>query len=258
VKEIYPEDPVWHGYDMVHGITIHGLQFTQPDKRQLPTAYFSEVSGIGTMLLNHPKYGHGMRVGVIGLGVGTLAAYGQPGDMYRFYEINPIVVDLAQGKGGYFSFLKDSKAQVTTVLGDGRISLERELAQNGSDQLDLLVIDAFSSDSIPVHLLTKEAFDIYLKHLVPNGIVAANISNRNIDLRPVLWQQAKYYHMQMVVVTTEGDGKRIFTAKWALLSRSPDAFENPAIASKATFMDGYSTTIPQWTDDFSNLFQILQ
>jgi hypothetical protein len=258
VKEVFPDDPIWQGFEMVHGITIHGLQFIQPDKRLQPTAYFSEMGGVGMMILNHPKYGHGMRVGVVGEGIGTLAAYGQPGDVYRFYELDPIVVDLAQGKGGYFSYLKDSKAQVTTVYGDGRISLERELAQNGSDQFDLLAMDAFSSDSVPVHLLTREAFDVYLKHLAPDGILVVNISNRNIDLKPVLWQQAKFFNLKMIVIQSEGDGKRIFTSKFALLAHSADAFQNPAIASKATSMEGYQTTIPQWTDDFSNLFQILQ
>ena len=258
VKEINPQDPAWHGYDLVHGITIHGLQFSQPDKRQLPTTYFTEAGGMGMAILNHPKYGHGMRVGVIGLGLGTLAAYGLPGDVYRFYELDPIVADLAQGKGGYFSFLKDSKAHVTTVLGDGRISLERELAQNGSQQFDILVVDVFSSDSIPVHLLTKEMFDIYLKHLAPGGILAVNISNRSVDLRPVLWQQAQYDRLKMVLIPGEGDGNRIFPSRWAFLAPSIDLFKNPAFAGRVVSMEGYSTAVPQWTDDFSNLFQILQ
>ena len=258
VMEVFPDDPAWHGFEMVHGITIHGLQMTLPAKHQLPTTYYTETGGMGLAILNHPRYGHNLRVGVIGLGIGTLAAYGQPGDVYRFYEINPIVVDLAQGKGGYFSYLKDSRASISTILGDGRISLERELELNGSDSFDVLVLDAFSSDSVPVHLLTKEAFDIYLKHLAPGGTLAVNISNRNLDLKPVLWQQAKFYNLAMVVVQGEGDGKRVFTSQTALLSRSPDAFQNPAIASRAVNMDTYHTTIPQWTDDFSNLFQILQ
>ena len=258
VKEINIDDPAWHGYNMAHGITIHGEQFTAPDKRREPTAYFARPSGIGLGMVNHPKYGHGMKVGILGLGIGTLAAYGQPGDIYRMYEINPIMLQLAEGKGGYFSFLADTPAKVTNVLGDARISLERELASDGSDQFDLLAMDAFSSDSVPVHLLTKEAFAIYLKHLSPDGILAVNVSNRHLDLLPVLWQAAQYYKLKMVVISTDGDGKVVFPSNWVLLSPKASLLEVPAITARAIPMDHYSTNVPLWTDDFSNLFQILK
>lgn len=258
VKEINADDPVWHGYDMAHGITIHGVQYTAADKRHLPTAYFTEQSGIGLAMLNHPKYGHGMRVGILGLGIGSLAAYGRPGDTYRLYEINPIMVALAEGQGGYFSFLSDSPAQNTVVLGDARISLERELASGGSDEFDLLAMDAFSSDSVPVHLITREAFDIYLKHLSPQGVLAVNISNRHLDLVPVLWQLAKYDGLAIVVIHDEGDGQRAFPSDWVLMSVDPGLLKAPAIAQRARPMDGYTTSIRLWTDDFSNLFQILK
>jgi spermidine synthase len=258
VKEIYPDDVQWQGYNMAHGITIHGVQFTAPDKRRLPTAYFARESGIGLAMVNHPKYGRGMRVGILGLGIGTLAAYGQPGDVYRLYEINPIMVDLADGRDGYFSFLADSPADNTVVLGDARISLERELAAGGSDGFDLLAMDAFSSDSVPVHLITKEAFDIYLKHLAPEGFLAVNISNRHLDLVPVLWQLAKYYQLNMIVIPTQGEGRLVFTSNWVLIARDAALLQTPAIAQRAISMDNYSTNIPLWTDDFSNLFQILK
>lgn len=258
VKEVNADDPAWRGYSMAHGITIHGLQLTAPDKRREPTAYFARQSGVGLAMLNHPKYGHGMRVGILGLGIGTSAAYGQPGDVYWMYEINPTMVELAKGRGGYFSFLEDTPAKTITVLGDARISLERELAESGSNQFDLLAMDAFSSDSVPVHLLTKEAFDIYLKHLAPDGILAVNISNRHIDLLPVLWQAAHYYSLNLAVISTEGDGELVFPSTWVLLTRDPTLLEIPAIAQRATPMDGYTTNIPLWTDDFSNLFQILK
>lgn len=258
VKEVNSDDPVWRGYDMANGITIHGLQLTAPDKRHEPTAYFARPSGIGLAMVNHPKYGHGMRVGILGLGIGTLAAYGQPGDVYRMYEINQIMVDLANGQGGYFSFLAETPAKVTNILGDARISLERELASGGSDQFDLLAMDAFSSDSVPVHLLTKEAFEIYLKHLAPDGILAVNISNRHLDLLPVLWQEATFYRLKMAVIPTEGDGRLVFPSNWVLLSRVPALLEAPAITQRAISMGNYTTKVPLWTDDFSNLFQILK
>jgi hypothetical protein len=259
VKEVYPNDAEWHGYNVSHGITIHGVQFTAPDKRSLPTAYFARQSGIGLAMLNHPKYGHGMRVGILGLGIGTLTAYGQPGDDYRLYEINPIMVDLAEGQDGYFSYLEDSPAKKTIILGDARLSLENELAARGSNNFDMLVMDVFSSDSVPVHLITKEAFDVYLKNLAPDGILAVNISTRYLDLIPVMWQLSKYYNLTMVVIPTEADGDRtVSPSLWVLMSRSPEQFQVPAITERVFPMEDYSTNIRLWTDDFSNLFQILR
>jgi hypothetical protein len=258
VKEIYPNDPEWQGYNVSHGITIHGLQFSAPDKRDLPTSYYARQSGIGLAILNHPKYGHGMRVGLLGLGIGTLTAYGQKGDDYRLYEINPIMVGLAEGQYGYFSFLADSPAKKTVILGDARLSLENELATHGSNNFDILVLDVFSSDSVPVHLITKEAFDIYLKHLAPDGVLAANISTRYLDLIPVMWQLSRYNDLTMVVIPTEAEGRIVFPSLWVLMSRSPGEFQVPAIAGRVFPMKDYSTKIPLWTDDFNNLFQILR
>jgi hypothetical protein len=248
VREVFPGDAEWHGYNVSHGITIHGLQYTAADKRGLPTTYFARQSGIGLAILNHPKYGQGMNVGILGLGIGTLTAYGQPGDHYRLYEINPIMVDLAE-----------SQAQKTVILGDARLSLETELATSGSNNFDVLVMDVFSSDSVPVHLVTKEAFDIYLKHLAPGGILGVNISTRYLDLIPVMWQLAKYYQLSMVVIPTESDGDRLVSPSlWVLMSRSPAEFQLPAIAERVFPLDNYSTKVPLWTDDFNNLFQILR
>ena len=258
VKEVYPDDPEWHGYNVSHGITIHGLQFTASDKRYLPTTYFARQSGIGLEILNNPKYGHGMRVGILGLGIGTLIAYAQPGDDYRLYEINPIMVDLAEGLDGYFTYLADNPVNKTVVLGDARLSLENELATYGSNNFDLLVLDVFSSDAVPVHLVTKEAFDIYLKHLATDGVLAANISTRYIDLVPVMWQLSKFYNLTMVVIPTEGDGKIVFPSLWVLMSHAPQPFQVPAITERLFSLKDYSTKIPLWTDDFNNLFQILR
>ncbi|MCC6567702.1 MAG: fused MFS/spermidine synthase [Anaerolineales bacterium] len=245
-------------YAMAHGITVHGLQFIDRDLRDIPTAYFVRGSGAGLAILNHPKYGKGMRVGMLGVGAGTLTVYGQPGDVYRLYEINPVVIELAEGQGGYFSFVRDSQADVTMVPGDARISLERELADGDSQQFDVLALDVFSSDSIPVHLVTKESFALYLKLLAPDGIIAANVTNLHLDLQPVFWQLAKYYGLSMVRVNYEGDENGGYVSHWILLARDPALLNIPAIQERAVDLRGYSTNIQLWTDDYSNLFQILK
>jgi spermidine synthase len=258
VKEIGQEDPEWHGYNLVHGVTIHGVQYTAADKRDLPTGYYADQSGVGLAIKNHPKFGKGMMVGIIGLGMGGLSAYSQAGDNYRYYEINPIMKDLALGLDNYFSYIEDSPAKTEIVMGDARISMERELADGTATVYDVLVMDAFSGDSIPVHLLTKEAFEVYLKQLSPEGILVANISNRHLNMIPVFWKQAQNFGLHMVVIPTEGDGKLARSSLFVLLARDPALLKNPAIAARAETMEGYTTTIPQWTDDFSNLFQILR
>ena len=201
-----------------------------------------------------------MRVGVLGLGVGTLAAYGQPGDTYRFYEINPVVVDLAKGQGGFFSFVKDSRSKIEIVQGDARLSLEKELSAGTGNQFDILVLDTFSSDSIPVHLVTLQAFDIYLKNLAPDGLIAANISNQFLDLRPVLWQVAQYYKLQMAIVQSpaEKNNPAANYSIWVLLTRNPKLLEAPALAGNLAPLSGFRTDILPWTDDYSNLIQIIK
>jgi MFS family permease len=258
VHEQIPAGSGERAYVMSHGITVHGLQFIAPEWRELPTTYYVQESGAGLAILNHPKYGQNMRVGMLGLGVGTLVAYAQPGDEYRLYEINPVVTELAEGLGGYFSFLRDSKANITLVLGDARISLERELAEGNLQDFDVLVLDTFSSDSIPVHLVTKEAFALYLAHLAPNGIIAAHITNLHLDLQPVFWQLAQYYDLSIARINYPGDSNGGYSSHWILLSRDSAVLENPTIREHAVDLSGYSTSIQLWTDDYSNLFQILK
>ncbi|MBI3161603.1 MAG: fused MFS/spermidine synthase [Chloroflexi bacterium] len=242
---------------MVHGATVHGVQYL--DDRARPTTYFVEDSGVGLLLNHHPRKGRGLRVGVLGLGAGTLAVFGQEGDSYRFYEINPVVIDLAKGEGGYFTFLTDSKAEIEIVPGDARISLERELAQGERQNFDVLVLDTFSSDSIPVHLVTQETFALYLQHLASNGVIAAHISNRHLDLQPVLFQLAQEFGLSLVKVdwffATDYGG---FPSQWILMERNSSILEIPEIKSRADSFEGYTTDIRLWTDDYSNLFQILK
>jgi hypothetical protein len=258
VKEINAGDPEWHGYNLVHGVTIHGVQYTNPDKSSLPTGYYAKESGVGLAIANHPNFGKGMQVGIIGLGMGGLSAYGQAGDTYRYYEINPVMEDLALGLGDYYSYIEDSPETTEIVMGDARISMERELANGTANVYDVLVMDAFSGDSIPVHLLTKEAFEVYLQQLAPEGILVANISNRHLNMIPVFWRQAQDFGLNMVVIPNEGDGKLSRSSLFVLLARDPKLLQTPAIAERTETLEGYSTSIPQWTDDFSNLFQILR
>ncbi len=246
---------------MVHGATSHGVQFLDEARRDLPTSYYWQGSGVGLALRSHPRYGQQpMKVGVLGLGIGVLAAYGQPGDTYRFYEINPLVVDLAEGRNGYFSFLSDSQAAVEVVLGDARISLEQELLAGQRQNYDVLVLDTFSSDAIPVHLITREAFTLYLEQLAPDGVIAAHISNRHLDLQPVTWQMAQEFELSLatVFVSEEPAQPESFPSLWMILARDPAFLEAPAFVGKIDRMTGFKTNIRLWTDDYSNLFQVLR
>ena len=260
VQELIPDGTSEPAYLMSHGITVHGLQFIHPELRSLPTTYYVRESGAGLAILNYPKYesGEPMRVGLLGLGVGTLVAYARPGDEYRLYEINPVVADLAAGQGSYFSFLSESKGDITSVLGDARLSLERELAEGHPQNFDVLVLDTFSSDSIPVHLVTKEAFSLYLSHLAPGGIIAAHITNLHLDLQPVLWGLAQHHGLSIARVEYEGDSNGGYASHWVLLAPDPALLEIPAIRERSVDLRGSSTDIRLWTDDYSNLFQILK
>jgi hypothetical protein len=258
VKEQSPGDEGHRRFALVHGQTVHGVQFFEPSRRALPTTYYTAEGGGGLAILNHPDYGRGLRVGILGEGIGTLAAYGLPGDTYRFYEINPQVVTLAEGRDGYFSYIQDSRAEVATVLGDARISLEQELARGERQDFGVLVLDTFSSDSIPVHLLTSEAFALYLQHLAPDGIIAAHISNNHLELAPVLQQVAKTFGLSLVVIKSPGDQDMSLASEWVLLARDPALLGVPGIASHGESLAPQGPQIRLWTDDYSNLFEILR
>lgn len=258
VRELVPQGSNEPAYVMTHGLTVHGLQFITPEMRNLPTSYYVPEAGAGVAITSHPRYGQGLRVGLLGAGVGTLTAYGQAGDMYRLYEINPAVIALAEGQGGYFSFVADSQAEVTMVPGDARISLERELQRGHLQNFDVLVLDTFSSDSIPVHLVTQEAFGLYLSHLARDGIIAAHITNLHLDLQPVFWQLAQFYNLNMIRVDDPGDSDGGYASHWILLSPDPGILQVPAIQAGSADLEGYSTDVRLWTDNYSNLFQILK
>ena len=247
------------GYVMIHGVTIHGTQYLAPEWRDEPTIHFTRNSGLGLVLENHPKQGNGMRMGVLGLGIGMMTAYAGEGDSVRYYEINPAVVEYAEGAGGYFSFLSDSPADVSVVTDDARLALERELAEGNPQNFDVLILDTFSSDAIPAHLITKEAFAIYLQHMTPDGILIAHISNRHIDLRPVLYGLAQEFDLTGVVVDTAGeDALDSYPSRFVILSPNPQSLQIPELQARAVPLDNSYGTVRLWTDDYSNLFQIIR
>ncbi len=254
-------EPDLRRHALWHGRTKHGDQFLARSKARLATTYYGPVSGVGLAILYHPRNpGYPsptsqLRIGVVGLGTGTLAAYGRPGDYFRFYEINPRVVQLATDNR-YFRYLGDCPAEQEIVIGDARLSLERELAQ-GSQQFDILALDAFSSDAVPAHLLTEEAFRVYFGHLrEPDGILAVHISNRVLDLRPVVWGLGKHFGLWRILIDSDAD-KNTYGASWVLLSRSKEALSRPELA-RAMSPWGRLRPVRLWTDDDHSLFPILK
>lgn len=258
VNEINAADASERAYQLAHGATLHGFEFIAPAKRALPTAYYTEQSGIGLALRYFPTRPAPRRIGVLGLGIGVLAAYAQPGDELTFYEINPDVIQLAQGKGTFFHFLSDARGAVRVVAGDARLSLEQELAAHGSKQFDLLVLDTFNSDSVPVHLVTREAMALYLQHLKPDGALALHISNNYLDLRPVIYKLADEFGLHAAFIETPADNERASLSLWMLLTRNEKFLAQPEIAARISPRPADLKPLNLWTDDYSNLFQILR
>jgi SAM-dependent methyltransferase len=234
---------------LTHGTINHGEEFLNPARRDLPTTYYGPDTGVGLAIREKQKT-KAIRVGVIGLGTGTLAAYGRLGDYYRFYEINPLVPWLAHTE---FSFLPDCKAKVEVAMGDARLSLEREAPEN----FDVLAVDAFSSDSIPVHLLTLEAMELYFRHLQPDGVLAVHISNRYLDLAPVLAGETRATgKVARIVDTDDDDTQDVFGATWVLLTSPASGFHGEELRNSTEIAS--QRTVRLWTDDYSNLFRILK
>src|SRR5580704_3771686 len=234
---------------LYHGKIEHGAQFLDPPKSLLATTYYAENSGVGKALDHFT--GAAKRVGVIGLGAGTLASYGNAGDYFRFYEINPLVVSIART---WFSYLRDSRAKVDIAMGDARLSL----AQEPDQQFDVLAVDAFSGDAIPVHLLTREAFAQYVRHLKPGGILAIHTSNTYLNLNPVVQLLAGDAHYPVRLITNDDDLRKLIDASdWVLVTRNQQflndldatAFEEPIVVP---------SKLRLWTDDYNNVFQILR
>ena len=245
---------------LLHGRITHGFQYTDSSLSLLPTSYYSRESGVGLAIENHPNRERGLRIGVVGMGTATLAAYVRGVDTIRFYEINPAVPALSAGPAPVFRYLSRCPGHVEVAMGDARLSLERELAGGDLRKFDVLALDAFSSDAIPVHLLTEEAFDLFIRCLrVPGGILAVHISNRYLDLVSVVHGYAERHGLPSVLVSADEDDQGGWTSDWILLSRPDSLFAAEPIAGAATPWDSTSYhPIRPWTDQYSNLLSVLR
>ncbi len=238
---------------LVHGGIMHGGQLLDPGMRLRASSYFGPNTGYGRMFASLPATPR--RVGVIGLGAGAIIAYARPGDTFRFYEINPQVVELAERE---FTFMRESPASIEVVLGDGRLSLEREANQ----QFDVIAMDAFSGDSIPLHLMTREAMAIYMRHLKPGGVLAFQATNRFIDIAPVVASLAAEHGLTAVFISdspAQAQGadywisstdQILVTADRTLLAAEKIRGASRVITAPAGFR--------VWTDDFNNLVRVLK
>jgi hypothetical protein len=235
---------------LYHGTIQHGVQFFGNGMRMQPASYYAPSSGVG-LALRFCCEGRTKRVGVVGLGAGTIAAYGQPGDVFRFYEIDPLVERIARS---LFTYLRETPAHADVVLGDARFSINRER----SDPYDVLVLDAFSGDAVPVHLLTQQAVALYRKHLAPDGILAFHISSQYLDLEPVLAREAQQAGMHAVTVHSAGDESHgIFVSDWVLLTNNEKFLARPEMTgvAHASLM---RSDVSLWTDDYSSVLRILK
>jgi hypothetical protein len=271
VKEVFAPYPRLHKRIMNHGRITHGSQYLSPERRAEATTYYGAMSGVEIAIDHHPKRGagsHQFRIGVVGLGTGTLAAYANPAgadadpghvsDYVEFYEIDPRVVAFAEE---YFTFLSDARArgaEVEVVLGDARIQLERELELGQPQRFDVLVVDAFSGDAIPMHLLTKECAEIYWAHLKPDGILAVHISNRYLDLRPVVRELAELHGKQSLLYTHRTRRRGALNSRWVLITDNERFLASEAVQSAAVPQGMQQGKGVLWTDDFSSLFELLR
>jgi hypothetical protein len=240
------------------GHIVHGRQFASPDRRHLPLTYYGPGSGIQHAIEHAQRRSERCHIGVVGLGVGTLATYARPGDRVRFYEINPQVVEVARNKA-WFHYLAACQGQVEVVLGDARLQLERELAAAGPQGFDLLCLDAFSGDAIPAHLLTAEAFAIYDRHLRPGGVLAVHITNTYLDLYPVVRRLAEHQgFLHTRIYRAAVPDAMLFRNCYMLLSKDREfilATPEDIEAMPARFRKPRS--VPLWTDEYGSLLPLL-
>ena len=233
-----------------HGVIEHGEQFLSPPYASYPTTYYARQSGVGLAIQALMTEGP-IHVGVIGLGAGTLAAYARANDRYEFYEINPLVIEIAQSQ---FTFLRDCRAPHDIVPGDARLSLDQEPGR----QFDLLAVDAFSGDAIPAHLLTREAFRLYWRHLKPDGVLAVHVSSKYLALGPVVAMGAADNQKRAMMVAYHGNRERSESASdWVLVTSRPGFFDRPEIMAAAEPVSAI-VGLRMWTDDYSNLYRVLR
>ncbi|MCL2105376.1 MAG: fused MFS/spermidine synthase, partial [Kiritimatiellaeota bacterium] len=248
----FPVNYLWCGQ------TTHGLQVRTPSYQRVPTTYFGATGG-GLAFLEHPRYQQGdpMNVGVVGLGAGTLAAYGRPGDLFRFFEIDPQVVRIATD-ARLFSFLPDARCAIGLIPGDARRMLEAERAA-GDPPYDLLVIDAYSGDAVPYHLVTREAFRLYLDRLAPGGRLAVHISNWHIDLLPVCKAVAGDLGVYAQGIIGYSDSAVTAGSIWVFMMSQPVSSAAPPRPEKVRAVDWNAVRdIRMLTDDRGSLLPLLR
>jgi spermidine synthase len=245
------EQPIRMLFD---GATSHGTQYLSSAYRDVPSSYYRFDTGVSLAL---QQFGDGKpkNVGIIGLGTGTLAAYGNEGDTYVFYELNPSVELAAKD---YFSYLSSSKADVSVRTGDARITLQNELKAKGSQQYQVLVVDAFSSDSIPVHLLTLEAFRLYLQHLTDDGLLVLHISNNHLDLLPLVATLSEKVGRKMQHFYSASNNINEHTAEWVVVTNNQDFYQDEEIKARATYFQLKQEQRILWTDAYSNLLSVIK
>jgi hypothetical protein len=256
VVRVVREEPGWpdEHLRLLHGQISHGTQLVDPGRRAELTTYYGPTSGVGLAIGHHPKRlaGRPIRVGVIGLGTGTLAAWSVAGDVVRFYELDPQVARLSGGEEPVFTHLRDAPGEVSVALGDGRLSLQREPPQ----AYDVLVVDAFSSDAVPTHLLTVEAFALYLSHLAEGGVIAVNVTNRYVDLKPVVRGAARALSLHAEHLPSSEKGM-LWSSDWMLVARG-GAFFRDEVVSAASLPRLAGAGEVAWTDDWSNLLRVVR
>ena len=241
-----------------HGRIIHGFQFKDPELSRMPTSYYGPNSAVGLAIRNHPRRlrSEPLRLGFVGLGAGTLACYAAQADSVRFYEINPDVVALSSGEKPFFTYLRDAPGEVSVAIGDARINLEREPDQ----RFDVLALDAFSSDSIPAHLLTVEAVQLYLRHLRDqDSVLAIHISNRYLDLDPVVRGIAEQLGLTVLRIDDAESNDMVYSSDWMLLARDPAALSSAELQVPAEPQpEQTDQPWPLWTDAYSNLLEVFK
>jgi spermidine synthase len=246
IYEYNRDNPAEHYFLLQHGAITHGLQYVDPLRCRTATSYYEAGSGVGLAMIKLAQEGP-RHIGVVGLGTGTMAAYGRKGDRFRFYEINPQVEMIARK---HFTYLSQCDAQVDVILGDARLSMEAEDAQ----AFDVLVLDAFSGDAIPVHLLTREAFQIYQRHMKANGVIAVHVSNQFLDLEPIVARIAEHFGLRATAVSY---ALADYPSDWVLVAMNPALLEGLQ-AEDSDISPARAKRAPLWTDDHTSLLPIVR
>lgn len=252
VRDDPPQDDSPGQRVLIHGTINHGTEVKLPGAGRIATSYFGTGTGISRAIRAKGESGP-LRIGILGLGAGVTAALARPQDTIHYYEINPLVVDIATHQ---FDFLKDCPADKKIFMGDGRLTLEN---MKESENLDVLAMDAFSSDSVPIHLLTREAYQLYVRHLKPDGVLVINISNRYLDLEPVVARAAAEIGWHALVIADEGFEQPYYVAStFIVVAHDPAFFKHRFFAGFAGSTAMNPPEFRSWTDDYSNIIQILK